>query len=67
MRERSRWEFYATHKPVLPLYVFARRPDIDAIAHYRRRHFLLRLAAAAVRRDRPCFDRPLAPSLQPDL
>jgi hypothetical protein len=30
---RSRWEFYATHKPVLPLYVFDRRSDIGAIAH----------------------------------
>jgi hypothetical protein len=31
--ERGRWEFYATHKPVLPLYVFDRRPEIGAIAH----------------------------------
>jgi hypothetical protein len=30
---RDRWPFYATHKPVLPLYVFKRRPDLVSIVH----------------------------------
>src|SRR5688572_33166541 len=32
-RDRPRLAFYATHKPVLPLYVLSRRPDLSAIAH----------------------------------
>ncbi len=31
--KRDRWEFYATHKPVLPLYVFSRQPELGAICH----------------------------------
>jgi hypothetical protein len=29
----SRKAFYATHKPVLPLYVFNRRPELTGVAH----------------------------------
>jgi len=32
-KDRARWAFYATHKPVLPLYVLARRPHLASIAH----------------------------------
>jgi hypothetical protein len=31
--ERSRWEFYATHKAILPLHLLEHYPGIDAIAH----------------------------------
>jgi hypothetical protein len=31
--ERGRWAFYATHKPLLPLYVFAQHPELAALAH----------------------------------
>jgi len=31
--DRTRAAFYATHKPVLPLYVLNQRPDLVAIAH----------------------------------
>lgn len=30
---RSRWAFYATHKAILPLLLFARHPDLRAIVH----------------------------------
>jgi hypothetical protein len=30
---RGRWEFYATHKAILPLYVLAQNPGIGTIAH----------------------------------
>jgi hypothetical protein len=32
-RTRQRGAFYATHKPVLPLLVLARRPDVGAVIH----------------------------------
>jgi hypothetical protein len=31
--KRGRWAFYATHKPVLPLYVFEQHPALGALAH----------------------------------
>lgn len=32
-RGRSRWAFYATHKPALPRYVLARWPSISRVTH----------------------------------
>jgi hypothetical protein len=32
-RERTRGAFYATHKPVLPLFVIARHPEVGAVIH----------------------------------
>jgi hypothetical protein len=32
-RDRTRWAFYATHKPILPMYVLERRPDLIAVTH----------------------------------
>ena len=31
--DRTRWAFYATHKPVLPLYVLSKRPNLAAVAY----------------------------------
>ena len=32
-QDRERAAFYATHKPILPLYVFDQRPDLGSITH----------------------------------
>ena len=32
-QDRDRAAFYATHKPILPLYVFDQRPDLGSITH----------------------------------